>query len=204
MKTGVIGIAVLGWAALAPFAIAQEAAPAPQYSASDFAKSMLSAPPPCTAASEAECEAAAKSRGFSLPTLSAKAVAVHATPATSRSAPVKPKIVGGANILVTFQPGSAEITPQGRVNLKSVAEGMKRPSLAKHRFEVAGYTDPRGGETVNRPLSQSRAEAVMGVLVGEGVEADRLSARGYGSDPLVAPEDPTDERNRRVEIHRLN
>ncbi len=208
MKPGVIGAALPALLAAVSTAGAQQAAPAPQYSPSDFAKSMLSAPPPCTAGSEAECEAAAKSRGFSLPTLSAKAVAAHpaATAAKpgAKAATAHPKIVGGANILVTFRPGSSEITPQGRANLASVAEGLKRASLAKHRFEIAGYTDPTGAAALNGPLSQARAEAVMAALVGAGIEPERLSAAGYGSDVLVAPDTPTDERNRRVEIHRLD
>lgn len=208
MGRKIIGAAAVALAACASAAVARQTAPAPQYSASDFAKSMLSAPPPCEGSSEADCESAAKTRGFSLPTLSAKAVASHpaATAAKpgAKAATPHPRIVGGANILVTFRPGSAEITPQGRANLTSVAEGLKRDALAKHRFEVAGYTDPTGAAAVNGPLSKARAEAVMAVLVAAGVEPERLSAAGYGSDVLVAPDAPTDERNRRVEIHRLD
>lgn len=209
MKQALILAAALALAATGGAAQARQAQPAPQYSASDFAKSMLSEPTPCEGANEADCESVGKTRGFSLPTLSAKAVAAHAAPKASKSAAAKasaprPKILGGANLLVTFRPGSSDITPQGRANLASVAEGLKRPSLAAKRFEIAGYTDPTGGADVNLPLSKSRAEAVVGVLVSAGIEPERLTAQGYGSEDLVAPDHPTDERNRRVEIHRLN
>ena len=208
MKRILILAAGLALAAAGGEAQARQAQPSPQYSASDFAKSMLSDPAPCEGGSEADCESVGKTRGFSLPTLSAKAVAAHAAPAptttASKAALKRPKILGGANLLVTFRPGSSDITPQGRANLKSVAEGLKGPSLASKRFEIAGYTDPTGSAAVNLPLSKSRAEAVRSVLVDAGIEAERLTAQGYGSEDLVAPDHPTDERNRRVEIHRLD
>ena len=72
-------------------------------------------------------------------------------------------------------------------------------------IEVAGHTDSRGSDGYNMDLSQRRAEAVRNYLVGKGIAADRLSARGYGESQPVA-DNATDEgrfKNRRVELVRL-
>lgn len=72
-------------------------------------------------------------------------------------------------------------------------------------IEVAGHTDSRGSDAYNMKLSQQRAEAVRNYLVGKGIAADRLSAKGYGESQPVAS-NATDEdrfKNRRVELVRI-
>jgi len=69
-------------------------------------------------------------------------------------------------------------------------------------IEVAGHTDSRGSDKYNMNLSRQRAEAVRNFLVGKGVSADRLTAKGYGESQPVA-DNATDEgrfKNRRVEL----
>ncbi|HEY5960589.1 MAG TPA: OmpA family protein [Polyangiaceae bacterium] len=52
-------------------------------------------------------------------------------------------------------------------------------------IEVQGHTDERGPDWFNERLSQTRADSVMAFLVGHGVTAERLTAKGYGkSKPL--------------------
>jgi OOP family OmpA-OmpF porin len=48
------------------------------------------------------------------------------------------------------------------------------------KVEIAGYADARGPESYNQKLSERRAEAVRRYLEQAGVDAARLSARGYG------------------------
>jgi OmpA-OmpF porin, OOP family len=50
---------------------------------------------------------------------------------------------------------------------------------------ITGHTDQLGKEAVNRRLSQERAEAVKTYLVGKGVDANRLVAKGMASSQLV-------------------
>ena len=67
---------------------------------------------------------------------------------------------------------------------------------------VEGHTDDRGSAELNRALSQARAEAVKAYLVGKGVGASRLEAKGFGPDRPAQP-NTTDEgleANRRVEF----
>lgn len=105
---------------------------------------------------------------------------------------------------VNFETASANLTDQSYVTLNRVAA-----SLAAHpelQVEVAGYTDSRGSDMYNQRLSQSRADAVRGYLIGKGVAADRLSARGFGENDPIDSNTTTGglARNRRVELHRLN
>jgi OOP family OmpA-OmpF porin len=68
--------------------------------------------------------------------------------------------------------------------------------------EVAGHTDSVGTDEHNLELSQRRAEAVRAYLIGKGISADRLVAKGYGEAQPVADNDTEEGRfkNRRVEL----
>jgi OOP family OmpA-OmpF porin len=74
------------------------------------------------------------------------------------------------------------------------------------RIEVRGHTDATGSAESNRVLSEKRALAVRDYLIAQGVSADRITARGFGEDFPIAPNDTREGRakNRRVEIHRTN
>ncbi|MBT6081500.1 MAG: OmpA family protein, partial [Polaribacter sp.] len=69
-------------------------------------------------------------------------------------------------------------------------------------FAVKGYTDTTGSVSGNLKLSDKRANAVKNYLVENGIDASRLTAKGYGQD---SPIDTNDTRvgrtnNRRVEV----
>jgi outer membrane protein OmpA-like peptidoglycan-associated protein len=103
---------------------------------------------------------------------------------------------------VTFQTGSAQLTPAARAILDGVAQTLAaNPDI---KVEVGGHTDSTGSRATNVRLSQARAESVMAYLVGKGVAASRLTAKGYGPDEPVADNKTADGRakNRRVELRR--
>jgi outer membrane protein OmpA-like peptidoglycan-associated protein len=68
--------------------------------------------------------------------------------------------------------------------------------------KIEGHTDSMGNENYNLELSQRRAESVRAFLVQNGVEPNRIIARGYGETAPVASNETAAGRqqNRRVEL----
>jgi OOP family OmpA-OmpF porin len=104
---------------------------------------------------------------------------------------------------VSFEFNSAELTARARETLRGVVEALRgEPGL---RAEIAGHTDASGPDEYNQRLSQQRSESVQQYLVSQGIDRNRLVARGYGESRPVA-DNSTDagrERNRRVEFNVL-
>jgi OOP family OmpA-OmpF porin len=103
---------------------------------------------------------------------------------------------------VKFQTGKSALTPESESVLNDVAAALIANSDVS--VEVAGHTDNTGSAAVNKRISQARADAVRQYLIGKGVPADRLTARGYGESQPVAPNKTAEGRaqNRRVDLNR--
>lgn len=101
---------------------------------------------------------------------------------------------------VLFDTDSARLGRGGAEQVMRLAEFFRQ--YPQRRALVEGYTDSTGGTEHNQVLSGRRAEAVRLALVGQGVDASRLSAQGLGEGFPVAGNDSADGRqaNRRVEI----
>jgi len=85
--------------------------------------------------------------------------------------------------------------------LEVVAGLLKKDAALK--VEVAGHTDTTGNPDANQDLSSRRAETVKKALTDRyGVDASRLTAKGYGAEQPLATNDAEEGRsiNRRVEI----
>jgi len=69
-------------------------------------------------------------------------------------------------------------------------------------IEIAGHTDSKGTDEYNNTLSQGRSQAVVDYLAGQGIDAARLTAKGYGeSKPIDTNDTPEGQaNNRRVEF----
>lgn len=93
--------------------------------------------------------------------------------------------------------------PESTGEINRITKIMQEDTSLK--FEVQGHCDNTGSDAVNDPLSQKRAEAIVGALVKNGIAKDRLTAVGKGShEPLV--DNKTDEgraKNRRVEFVKI-
>lgn len=102
---------------------------------------------------------------------------------------------------VQFDINKATIKPVSNALLDEVGAVLKEhPEIA--RIEVQGHTDNTGNAKANETLSQNRANAVMEALVKRGVEAGRLTAKGYGQNVPVADNKTKEGKqlNRRVQF----
>lgn len=72
------------------------------------------------------------------------------------------------------------------------------------RLSIDGHTDAGGSAARDRELSRQLAEAVRVALIANGIDADRLRARGHGADRPLAGTSRTRDANRRVELVRLD
>ena len=114
----------------------------------------------------------------------------------SRPAATRP---GRVDLRLTFQLGSAELTPQAKAEAKVFAQALQLPQLSARKFVIEGHTDAQGGRSYNLDLSQRRARAVADYLSGLGVSRDRFEVRGYGFDRPLPGRSAASQDNRRVE-----
>lgn len=104
------------------------------------------------------------------------------------------------NLKIEFDIDKADIRPQYHDEIKRVADFMKKYPTTTAVIE--GHTDNVGTADYNMKLSQRRAESTVKYLTDNfGIEASRLSAKGYGLTRPIA-DNATEEgkqRNRRTE-----
>jgi OOP family OmpA-OmpF porin len=93
-------------------------------------------------------------------------------------------------------------TAQSREILETLAKILKdNPKITKLRVE--GHTDSSGSAKKNMKLSQARAEAVVKWLASHEIDANRLTAQGFGPTRPTTDNDTPEHRalNRRTEFH---
>ncbi|MFT7560888.1 MAG: OOP family OmpA-OmpF porin [Flavobacteriales bacterium] len=100
---------------------------------------------------------------------------------------------------IQFPNNSDEVTDAYISEINEVAAFMRQYTGTV--VEVRGYTDDRGKDTYNQQLSEKRAKAVAAKLINvSGIEADRVSAVGFGEENPIADNNTAEGRasNRRV------
>ncbi|SEP85683.1 Outer membrane protein OmpA [Solimonas aquatica] len=101
---------------------------------------------------------------------------------------------------VNFEFDKDRLALNAKTILDGVADELKaHPDIT---VEVDGHTDAKGSDAYNEDLSQRRAEAVVRYLTQAGVDASRMSAKGFGESHPIADNDTDEgrEQNRRVEL----
>jgi len=101
-----------------------------------------------------------------------------------------------------FPSGSSAMNPRSKELLEKVAEVVK--SLP-NKIEISGHTDATpyagGHDYTNWELSADRANASRRVLVGAGINPDRLEKiEGRADTAPFVSNDPFDPENRRISI----
>lgn len=99
-----------------------------------------------------------------------------------------------------FKFGSFNLGETEKGYLDTVADWIK--SEPEINVEIGGHTDDVGSDDYNQKLSEKRAKAVYDYIISQGVEASRLSYKGYGeSEPIATNKTEAGrQRNRRVEL----
>jgi peptidoglycan-associated lipoprotein len=99
-----------------------------------------------------------------------------------------------------FRQNSAELDGTAKATLDKQAQWLGQHP--QWRVKIQGFADDGGSAEAQRALSTRRADAVRNYLVAQGVQADRLKAKGYGRDPSRLTRDCPDiectSQNRRV------
>lgn len=96
-----------------------------------------------------------------------------------------------------FEQGKADLNDDAKLALHDLAKVLDRnPKL---KLSIEGHTSIEGAEDVNQKLSEDRAKAAVDFLVNkEGIAADRLHAKGFGSSKPISKDSL--EMNRRTEF----
>jgi len=116
-------------------------------------------------------------------------------------APPPPPPAAPKEFIVFFGHNKSNLTPEAMDVVRQAASAAKEYGSAT--ITVVGHADKSGSPAYNEKLSLRRADGVKGALVGEGIEAGKISTSGRGeSDPMVPTEDGVREpQNRRVHIN---
>ena len=101
---------------------------------------------------------------------------------------------------IHFATNSANLSNESRASLDALIKYMlENPHF---KASVEGHTDNRGDANANLALSTDRAYSVMAYLQENGIKANRLKFKGWGSVKPIGSNKTTQGRaeNRRIEI----
>ena len=116
--------------------------------------------------------------------------------------PLQPIEAGVGGILknVYFDVDKFDLKPESQGELNKLVLFLNaNPEM---RIEIGGHTDSDGDKKHNQLLSENRAKAVYNYLITNGIDAARLTYKGYGdTKPLVPNTSPENKKkNRRTEF----
>jgi len=85
------------------------------------------------------------------------------------------------NIYYNFD--KADIRPDAAKELDKLVKLMKEnPTMW---IELGSHTDSRGNDAYNQVLSQRRANSAVQYIIDQGINKNRITARGYGESQLL-------------------
>jgi len=105
---------------------------------------------------------------------------------------------------VFFETASAALKDASIAELNKLKQLLdENPAI---RIQLNGHTDNVGKPEDNMTLSQQRAEAVQQYLIKNGIEAQRIKAKGFGETQPIADNESKEGRakNRRTEFQILD
>lgn len=101
---------------------------------------------------------------------------------------------------IQFETGKSTIKKSSYGILNEIADILKENP--DYLVEIQGHTDNTGNAEMNLKLSDERAASVRQYLIDKGIDANRMTAKGYGLTQAVADNKTAAGRakNRRVEF----
>ena len=102
---------------------------------------------------------------------------------------------------IYYEFNKADITDSAKIELDKLVSFLNDNS--KVSIELSSHTDQRGKPAYNLKLSQKRAESAVAYIVTKGIDAKRITAKGYGANKPIVPNAATEEewqQNRRTEF----
>lgn len=104
------------------------------------------------------------------------------------------------NEKILFAFSKADLGDSAMKNLNTLVDILNKYPLTN--IEVQGHTDSRGTEEYNQGLSERRASSVANYLIAKGINASRITTKGFGKlAPAYSNDTPEGQaQNRRVEF----
>ena len=116
--------------------------------------------------------------------------------------PLQPVETGASIILknIFFDVNKFQLKPESITELDKIVLMLNENPRVK--IQISGHTDNAGRDADNIALSQQRAMAVRGYLVGKNIATERISYKGFGAaKPIASNENEQGKAlNRRTEL----
>ena len=84
---------------------------------------------------------------------------------------------------IYFDLDKSNIRPDAALELAKVVEVLK--DYPKMKIDVRSHTDSRGSDSYNLKLSQQRAKSTANWIISQGIDASRVTNKGYGETKLL-------------------
>ncbi len=110
---------------------------------------------------------------------------------------------GHIALYINFDTGKSAIKSESQKIITRIVEMMQNNSGLN--IGVEGHTDNVGDPKKNKTLSEERARAVIAAIIKNGIDSQRLTAKGFGQDRPIADNRIEEGRakNRRVELVKM-
>lgn len=84
---------------------------------------------------------------------------------------------------IYYPGGSAELSKEAKTTLYQVVVSLNQyPNLT---VVISSHTDSQGDDAFNMQLSEKRAKTALDYIILNGIEAKRISAKGYGETKII-------------------
>ena len=101
---------------------------------------------------------------------------------------------------IFFETGKFDLKPESKAELNKLVTFLTLNKTM--RIELSGHTDNVGDKKMNLTLSENRSKSVYDYLITNGIDAKRLTYKGYGETKPKVKNDSDENRaiNRRTEF----